>query len=515
MAIVYVLNQKGEPLMPTTRCGHVRILLKEGKARVVERYPFTIQLNYETPNVTQDLYLGIDPGRTNIGLSVVKDNGEPVMEVSLTTRNKDIPKLMATRKAHRRRHRGVGRRSVKRRRAKSNGTISSKCKADNTFERMLPGCEKPIVLRDIKNKEAQFNNRNRPEGWLTPTATQLLRTHINAVKKLNQFVPITDVVLELNKFAFMQLDNPNIKPWEYQEGILYGYHGDVHQYASDQQDNHCIFCKKKIDHYHHLIPRHEGGSDTAQNLAGVCEKHHNLIHTSHEWKDKLFSKKAGLNKKYGALSVLNQIFPRLEAELHQLYPDHVYGVSGRDTKRFRENNNLPKDHYIDAYCIASVVIGNEASRSEIELLNLQQFRRHDRQVCQQEMWDRKYYLGKELVATNRNRAFEQDKDSLAEYREHLTQSVGVKKSQEIFSKLTVKPHLPINKDIYRPMPGSLFIVDEKIEGVSQEVFVLKRTDGRHNGTPDYYIDTNNVKHPFRKCTIIQNNTGLRFVPMIA
>lgn len=52
MAVVYVLSVGGEPLMPTTRCGHVRILLKEKKARVVERNPFTIQLAYETEGVT-------------------------------------------------------------------------------------------------------------------------------------------------------------------------------------------------------------------------------------------------------------------------------------------------------------------------------------------------------------------------------------------------------------------------------------------------------------------------------
>lgn len=37
MAVVYVLSASWKPLMPTTRCGHVRILLKEKKARVVER----------------------------------------------------------------------------------------------------------------------------------------------------------------------------------------------------------------------------------------------------------------------------------------------------------------------------------------------------------------------------------------------------------------------------------------------------------------------------------------------
>ena len=47
MSTVYVLNKDGKPLMPTTRGGHVRHLLKEQKARVVRTNPFTIQLPNE------------------------------------------------------------------------------------------------------------------------------------------------------------------------------------------------------------------------------------------------------------------------------------------------------------------------------------------------------------------------------------------------------------------------------------------------------------------------------------
>lgn len=53
MSTVYVLNKDGKPLMPTTRGGHVRHLLKEQKARVVRAKPFTIQLLYETNDVVQ------------------------------------------------------------------------------------------------------------------------------------------------------------------------------------------------------------------------------------------------------------------------------------------------------------------------------------------------------------------------------------------------------------------------------------------------------------------------------
>ena len=127
MSTVYVLNKDGKPLMPTTRGGHVRHLLKEQKARVVRTKPFTIQLLYETDDVVQPLYLGIDPGRTNIGVAVVKTDGTAVFTAHLETRNKEIPKLMKKRKDSRRARRTNGRRCRRQRRAKANGTISKKC----------------------------------------------------------------------------------------------------------------------------------------------------------------------------------------------------------------------------------------------------------------------------------------------------------------------------------------------------------------------------------------------------
>ena len=73
--ITYVINKEGKPLMPTTRSGRVRHLLNRKQARVVGRNPFTIQLLYEVGNYTQDIILGIDPGRTNIGVTAVKEDG--------------------------------------------------------------------------------------------------------------------------------------------------------------------------------------------------------------------------------------------------------------------------------------------------------------------------------------------------------------------------------------------------------------------------------------------------------
>lgn len=75
MPTVYVLNKDGKPLMPTTRCMHVRHLLKNGKARVVKSKPFTIQLLYETDDVVQPLYLGIDLVGPTSALPLSKQTG--------------------------------------------------------------------------------------------------------------------------------------------------------------------------------------------------------------------------------------------------------------------------------------------------------------------------------------------------------------------------------------------------------------------------------------------------------
>ena len=73
--MVYVISKDNKALMP---CSNVisRLLLKEGKAKVKKKCPFTIKLTYETTNYVQDLYLGLDTGSSKIGSAVVKDENE-------------------------------------------------------------------------------------------------------------------------------------------------------------------------------------------------------------------------------------------------------------------------------------------------------------------------------------------------------------------------------------------------------------------------------------------------------
>ena len=488
MTMVYVQNKDGKPLMPTTRYCYVRLLLKEKKARVVSTTPFTIQLNYDTPDITQDLILGIDPGRTNIGVAVVKEDGSCMFSAHLETRNKDVPLLMQKRAAFRRSHRTLDRRRKRQRRAKAAGTTI----ANDSVERLLPGYEKPIVCNYIRNKEARFNNRKRPAGWLTPTANHLLQTHINLIAKVAKFLPITKVVVELNRFAFMAMDNSNIRRWEYQQGPLYGK-SSVEDAVYTQQGGHCLFCEEPIDHYHHIVPRHKGGSETLANRCGLCAKHHDLVHKDVAWAKRLTALKEGVNKKYNALSVLNQIIPFLMDYLDKETSYSVYATDGKSTKGFRIAKNVQKEHYTDAYCIACSILETDIKVSvPVKPFELKQFRRHDRQSCIRQMIDRKYILDGKVVAINRHKAAEQKSDSLEEFREAY--------GDDAVSKLTVKPHPSQHKNMTRIMPGVVMDFNGTV-GVMQS-----------SGVGSFYKSTKGHRATPRKSVLLAQNAGMVFIP---
>src|SRR5260370_37445778 len=65
---VYVLNCHGHPIMPC-QPRTARLLLKAGKAKVVNMVPFTIQLRYGSSGYKQQVSLGVDAGTKHIGVS--------------------------------------------------------------------------------------------------------------------------------------------------------------------------------------------------------------------------------------------------------------------------------------------------------------------------------------------------------------------------------------------------------------------------------------------------------------
>lgn len=355
---------------------------------------------------------------------------------------------------------------------------------------MLPGCDEPICCKVIRNMEARFNNRKRPKGWLTPTARQLLQTHINIVKKIRAILPISGIVIEINRFDFAKMENPGIKNWEYQKGRLFGFK-DVYEAVSYQQGGKCLLCSKHdIEHYHHLVPRHKGGSDTLDNFAGLCFKCHEKVHTDPKAMDNLLSKATGLKKKYHALSVINQVIPGLLQKLSETLPTYV--TTGYETKCIRGLYELEKDHYIDAWCIAVSILDADTAKPDFNgsVHPIMQYRRHDRAFIKAQT-ERTYKLGGKVVAKNRRPRFEQQGPALSDL--NLTK-------REV-SKLTVVKSSKRYNTKGRLLPGTKFTYDGK-------TFVLS---GQLTGGLYYRAaGDRKMNYPAKKCNIAMNNSGLVF-----
>ena len=544
---IYVLGIDGKPQMPTNRKVRIRSLFKSGRAKIVNTVPFTIRLLYENDAVLQPITIAEDPGRTNVGAAVLTQLGDLVFSAVVETRNKSIKKLMTDRKAHRHASRR-GERKARQRLAKKHGSM---IKA-GMMMRKLPqyAADKFVTCKIIKNTEARFCNRKRMPDWLTPTVNHLVQTHINLIKKIEKYLPITDVAIEVNRFAFMQMENPNINGLDFQNGPLKGF-DDVKAAIREQQHGKCLMCKNDIEHFHHIVPRSKGGSDTIQNQAGLCKKCHAKVHTDSEFLAKFKDKKDGLIKKYDALSALNQAVPFICKELIKIYGvEHVHFCTGKDTSLIRSSLGYEKTkenqmHEVDAYCIGLAAIGadkvkrhgfngereapgqqkvirgsnipvltshvsqNPRSKSGYEperrvinnVFKIKQFRRQDRQRVHYQK-ERTYYLDGKKIATNRKPRFEQKGNALSDWYKEQIEAYGQHEAGKMRSRLTVKKSKRSYNTAKRLMPGCIFYYDGQRHVMTGQSSYGRYLRAYNCGTKDF---------PASKCQIIQFNTGLVFV----
>lgn len=367
----------------------------------------------------------------------------------LTTRNKDVPKLMQKRKGHRTTRRG-GERKVRLRRSHKLGQSNKQLERDGgRVYRRGTKSEYVVPVRGIKPQEARFDNRKREAGWLTPTATQLKRTFHSLIARIGKFVPISDVCLEMNKFAFMELEDGSIRGVDYQNGRLKNF-TSVKDYVSNLQGGECCMpgCQHAIEHYHHLTPRSKGGSDRPDNLAGLCRECHEALH-----RGELSIPDAGEFKRFAGISVLNQVMPSLCAELAREWGEHFHLCSGYETKQVRERLGLPKEHDADAVAIVSACLGIVPMGWGAFRYRLCQYRRQDRARVKAQ-FERTYKLDGTVVAKNRKPRSEQPRGVPALSTSGL--------SREDVSRLTVHKSYRSYNDLNRVLPGALYQVGGKL-----------------------------------------------------
>lgn len=443
---VYVIDKSGKPLMPTTRFRKVRLLLKEKKAKVISSKPFVIQLLYEPlTHEVQLLHGGTDPGRENIGLSVIDDQGNVIYSAHLKTRNKEIPKLMAERKMHRQASRR-GERLRRKRRAKKN-------KSTTTFPkgRKLPGYKDGVLmLKDIINTESRFNNRKRPKGWITPTVRQLIQTHINIIRQICSFLPVADWSIEGNKFAFMELEDNTIQGIDFQNGRLKGFK-DIFEYIKRQQNNRCVLCNNPIEHYHHITPRSKGGSNRPENIVGLCKCCHKKVHTG-----KASLTAIGEKKKFAHLSVLNTALSFILKELKDIFgEDKLFICAGYDTKNYRNLYHIDKGHHLDAACIAGLTHNIRIKTENLTTFEIQQYRNHNRSIIHHQT-ERTYKFKGKTIAKNRNKRFEQKSDSFHDWMCKAKKGKSKTEFRKLCKEITVQKSTRYKNDMDRLRPGTVF-----------------------------------------------------------
>jgi len=330
--MVYVISKDGQPLMPTSRHGKVKHLLKQGKAKVIRRTPFTIQLLYISEQYIQPITLGIDAGSKTVGLSAVSSSKELyAAQAQLRT---DIADLLSTRRQNRRTRRN----------------------------------------RKTRYRPARFNNRvkSKHKGWLAPSVERKVQQHLDLVKSVSFILPIARIIIETAAFDIQKIKNPQIQGTGYQQGEQLDS-WNVREFVLFRDNHQCRHCHgksgDKVLNTHHLESRKTGG-DAPSNLVTLCETCHKLLHKG---KIQLTIKRGASFRDAAFMGIMRwTVYNRLKTA----YPDvgMTYGYITKH-KRIHELGE-PKAHAVDAFCIA----GNlQAER--IKKTYLQRFvRRHNRQI---------------------------------------------------------------------------------------------------------------------------------------
>ncbi|MCC5619041.1 HNH endonuclease, partial [Nostoc sp. CHAB 5836] len=233
MCKVFVLDTERIPLDPI-HSAQARLLLRNKKAAVFRRFPFTIILFESRPDSsTSPLRLKIDPGAKTTGIALVSDsNGEVVFAAELKHRGFAIHNALTTRRQLRRSRRA----------------------------------------RKTRYRKPRFFNRTRPQGWLPPSLQSRVDNIKTLVDKLRRFAPIEAISQELVRFDMQLIRNPDIQGKEYQQGTLAGY--EVREYLLEKWGRQCAYCGVKdvpfqVEHIH---PRAKGGSNSITNLTLSCSK---------------------------------------------------------------------------------------------------------------------------------------------------------------------------------------------------------------------------------------------------
>ncbi len=305
---VYVRNKNGTPLMPC-KPAKARKLLRDQKAKVVNRCPFTIQLLWDCEENVQQVTVGIDKGSHITGLSCVA-NGRILMSGEINHRT-DIKDKMDARRANRRNRR------------------------NRTWYR-----------------PRRFSNRasSKRSGRLPPSIKANADEVIRVVRQIP--LPMTSIVIEDVQVDIARLNNPTLIGQAYQQSNRLDENLRI---ATLMRDGYqCTPCGEKNPplEAHHIVPRSQGGKDTITNLITLCKPCHNKTHLGKLQLD--VSGVSGFEDRIAQRTMQGKAY--LYETLGQMAK--LSKVFGYQTSFYRKSLDLAKSHSIDALCVATLEMGD-------------------------------------------------------------------------------------------------------------------------------------------------------------
>lgn len=318
---VAVLNGDGRPLSPT-RPSRARWLLKQGRARVVNIYPFVIQLTCTVSNpVVNKTTLILDDGET-FGLTVVehcKSYDRVVLGAEGKTRGREISDNMRERRELR-----AARRN---RRNKKRGWIGESKIA------YRHGTEYPVSIRaDVQAK-------------------------LNAVNDVLRWFPVDRIILEAVKVDLVKERRPGVNGKDYQQGLSFGIEAESRsqkrRLAILKRDGYrCLYCGAPVTEetarIHHFKTRKSGGTDRYDVQGTLCEKCHTSVST--EQLALVFDPDRYPDTRAAGRLMHGRYLLEAGLKKRGLPLEVKYGY---ETKEKRERLNLPKTHVNDAAALGA------------------------------------------------------------------------------------------------------------------------------------------------------------------
>jgi 5-methylcytosine-specific restriction endonuclease McrA len=321
--------------MPTTP-RKARLLLKNGRAKIVRREPFTIQLLYGSSGYVQPVTLGIDAGYETVGFSAVNEKEE------LLGGELKLLEGMSKR---------LGERAMYRRQRRSRQ----------------------------RHRQPRFDNRRKPKGWLAPSIGHKLDSHLRLIEIVKAILPVAKVVIEVANFDIQKIKKPDISGKQYQQGEQAAF-WNIREYILHRDGHECQNpdCKNKAKNpvleVHHLGYWKADRSDRPGNLITLCVRCHRAENHKqggflHGWQPRV--------KSFKPETFMSTVRWRM---VNAAQAEHTYGYR---TKQKRIALGLPKAHYHDAF-----VIAGGTTQIRAELLLMEQIRRNNRSL--QKFYDAKY-----------------------------------------------------------------------------------------------------------------------------